>query len=92
MPGVLPVLFELLGSGAGNFTAAWDGYVQTFFDLPYPDGGWTQASLAHEQLIARIEWWPRAGFLDRPLGGQFVGLTASKHVRRPHDCRWHHQT
>ena len=67
-----------VGSGGGNFTAAWDGYVQTFVDLPYPDGGWTQASLAQEQLIARIEWWPRAGFLDRPVGGQFVGLTASK--------------
>jgi CubicO group peptidase (beta-lactamase class C family) len=73
-----------VGSGGGNYTQAWDGFVQTFFDLPYPDGGWTQASLPEAQSIARIDWWPRAGFLERSVGGQFVGLTVGTPQRVVH--------
>jgi hypothetical protein len=63
--------------GGGNFSLAWDGDVFTFFDLSKPNGGWTEAKLAAPATITHIEFYPRAGFLNRHVqGGRFVGVKA----------------
>lgn len=65
------------GFGGGNYTAAWDGDVRTFFDYSRADGGWTQASLRDgEAAVAHLEFYPRTGaqYAARAVGGKFVGV------------------
>ena len=65
--------------GGGNYTAAWDGDVQTFYDYSQADGGWTEAQLTAAAAITHVEFYPRADFLQRHVvGGKFVGLRADK--------------
>ena len=68
------------GFGGGNFTAAWDDDVRTFFDYSHANGGWTEASLDGESnAIAHIEFFPRGGgseYMRRAVGGTFVGIKA----------------
>lgn len=66
--------------GGGDRTAAWDGDVHSFFDSTSASGGRTQAQLITSAPISHIEFWPRPGFLDRHVGGQFLGITSSGEV------------
>ena len=68
------------GFGGGDYKAAWDGDVHTFFDYSQADGGWTEAKLTNGAVtIGHIEYYPRAGFLTRHVeGGRFVGIKADK--------------
>lgn len=68
------------GFGGGDYKAAWDGDVFTFFDFSKADGGWTEAKLtAGDAAIAHIEYYPRVSDLGRDVkGGKFVGIKADK--------------
>jgi hypothetical protein len=67
--------------GGGDYQAAWDGNVQSFYDYSQSDGGYTQGRLATPAIVAHIEFYPRSGFLGRYLGGRFMGITTDgKHV------------
>jgi hypothetical protein len=69
---------SMSGFGGGDYSAAWDGDVNSFFDYSRENGGWTQATLDQSSVVAHIEFYPRGGeFLDRHTGGRFVGITAS---------------
>jgi len=63
--------------GGGNFTMAWDGDTTTFYDYLQANGGYTEATLAHEASISCLRFFPRSQYLDRYAGGAFVGITAS---------------
>jgi hypothetical protein len=65
------------GFGGGDYSMAWDGDVRTFYDFSSADGGWTQAHLSTPGTVAQIQYYPRAGYLDRHVGGRFVGITPS---------------
>ena len=61
------------GFGGGNYTAAWDGDMHTFYDYSKPDGGFTEATLAGgAAAVAHIEFFPRADFLAREKGGKVL--------------------
>ena len=69
------------GFGGGNYSAAWDGDVRTFYDYSKANGGWTEASILDTSgaTITHIEYYPRAGYLARHIrGGKFVGNQADK--------------
>jgi hypothetical protein len=69
------------GFGGGDFHAAWDGDVFTFYDYSRADGGWTEAKLMGGKAvtIGHVEFYPRAGMLTRHIvGGKFVGVRADK--------------
>lgn len=63
--------------GGGDYASAWDGDVHSFFDSTSENGSWTQAKLSTSAAVSHIEYWPRAGFLDRYVGGRFRGITSS---------------
>merc|ERR1711957_389751 len=60
--------------GGGDYSMAWDGDVHTFYDFSQSDGAWTQAKLQEQVRVGHIEFVPRSGFLDRNVGGRFVGI------------------
>jgi len=62
------------GYGGGDYTMAWDGDVKTFYDYSKANGGWTQAKLKNQAAVAKIDYYPRPGFLERHIGGKFVGI------------------
>jgi hypothetical protein len=62
--------------GGGDHTMAWDGNVNTFYDYSWANGGWTRAELNSQAVIAQIHYYPRSGFLERYVGGQFVGVAS----------------
>lgn len=64
------------GYGGGDYTMAWDGNINTFYDYSSANGGWTQAELKSQSAIAQIDYYPRSGFLERHVGGQFVGIAS----------------
>lgn len=63
--------------GGGDYSKAWDGDVRTFYDFSSANGGWTQAQLSSPGSVSQIQYYPRSGFLDRHVGGRFVGITRS---------------
>lgn len=65
------------GYGGGDYKAAWDSDVNTFYDFSQENGGWTQASLDSNVPVSGIRYYPRAGFLQRSVGGRFVGVADS---------------
>lgn len=67
----------MTGYGGGDYTMAWDGEVRTFYDYSGCCGGWTQASLPGASTVARIEYYPRSGYLERYHGGRFVGISTT---------------
>lgn len=67
----------MTGYGGGDYKAAWDGNVNTFYDYSNSDGGYTQAKMANPAVIGHIEFYPRSGFLERHIGGKFIGITTS---------------
>merc|ERR1712048_621439 len=64
------------GYGGGDYTMAWDGNVNTFYDYSQANGGWTKAQLKTPSSIVQIDFYPRSGFLQRHVGGNFVGYTS----------------
>jgi len=64
------------GFGGGDYKAAWDGDVNSFYDYSQSDGGWTKATLATAAVIGHIEFYPRSDFLERHVGGKFIGITS----------------
>jgi hypothetical protein len=64
------------GFGGGDYKAAWDGNVNSFYDYSQSDGGYTQATLSMPAVVGHIEFYPRSDFLDRHVGGKFVGITS----------------
>jgi hypothetical protein len=63
--------------GGGDYTMAWDGNTETFFDYSKANGGYTTAKLDHEASISSIRFFPRSQYLERCIGGRFVGITAA---------------
>jgi hypothetical protein len=61
-----------------DWSRAWDGDVFSYYDLSQPNGGWTQAAIAGQpRSLSRIDYYPRANFLERSRGGRFMGILAS---------------
>eukprot|EP01052_Picozoa_sp_SAG31_P033861 SAG31_NODE_3882_length_3789_cov_1.497561_2_plen_516_part_00 len=71
---------SMVGYGGGNYSAAWDGDVYTFYDYSEANGGWTEALVNQPSAIAHIEFYPRAGYLSRMVGGKFVGVKSDKSI------------
>merc|ERR1712137_1015972 len=65
------------GFGGGDYKAAWDGDINSFYDYSERDGGWTRATLATAAIIGHIEFYPRSDFLERYVGGKFIGITSA---------------
>lgn len=59
-------------NNASDYSKATDNNVATFFD-PATTPAWTGLDLGAAKTITRVEFYPRAGFTDRMLGGKFQG-------------------
>jgi hypothetical protein len=59
------------GLSTDNYTAAFDGNTNTYFDAPAANGNWIQANLGSPRQITSIAYTPRVGFEYRMVGGIF---------------------
>lgn len=66
---------ERTSFGGGNYESAWDGYTYSFYDYANASGGWTSGSLIKHVRVDAIQYFPRRNYLDRYVGGEFIGET-----------------
>jgi hypothetical protein len=59
------------GLTSDNYTAAFDGNLNTFFDAPTANGNWVELNLGSPQQITQIAYSPRQYFESRMVGGYF---------------------
>jgi hypothetical protein len=56
-----------------EYCKATDGDTGTFYDYKYANGGYTGLDLDPPRKIAKIRYYPRAGYTSRMVGGKFQG-------------------
>ncbi len=59
------------GKTTDNYTAAFDGNLNTFFDAPSGNGNWVELNLGSPAALGQIAFSPRQFFESRMVGGYF---------------------
>jgi len=63
------------GNSGNTAAKVFDGDLNTFFDAPVTTGAWAglDFGVGVSNVIGQINYWPRAGYSERMLGGAFQG-------------------